>query len=124
MEMGIGHHGEPGVAVGPLGTASEVADEMLRLVMEDHALAGPTDLCVLVSGLGATPVNELYLLYGRVAERLEATGHRVHRAFVGNLFTSLEMMGATLTVMALDDELRALLDAPAACVGLTVGAAR
>lgn len=124
MEVGIGHHGEPGVAVRPLGTADEVADEMLRLVMDDHALPGPADVCVLVSGLGATPVGELYLLHGRVAERLEGMGHRVHRAFVGNLFTSLEMMGATLTVMALDEELRTLVDAPAASVGLTVGAAR
>ena len=119
MEVGIGHHGEPGTSVEPLRTANEVADEMLRLVMDDHALAGPSDVAVLLSGLGATPVNELYVLYARVAAGLEARGHRIHRAFVGNHFTSLEMVGATLTVMALDDELTMLLDAPAASVGLS-----
>lgn len=120
MEVGIGHHGEPGVEVKPLGRADAVADEMLRLVMDDHALSGPAELCVLLSGLGATPVNELYLLHARVAAELERRGHRIHRAFVGNLFTSLEMMGATLTVMVLDDELKALLDAPCASAGLVV----
>ncbi len=122
MEVGIGHHGEPGVRVASLPSANEVADEMTGLVLDDHALAPGTEVAVLVSGLGATPVNELYVLYDRVAAQVEARGLRIHRAFVGNHFTSLEMVGATLTVMALDEERRALLDAPGASVGLTVGA--
>lgn len=110
MEVGIGHHGEPGTRVEPLKTANEVADAMLKIVMDDHALPAGTELAVLVSGLGATPVNELYLLYDRVEAGLAALGMTVHKALVGNYFTSLEMVGATLTVLALDAELKALLD--------------
>lgn len=110
MEVGIGHHGEPGTRVEALRPARDVADDMVRIVMEDHALPAGTALAVLVSGLGATPVNELYVLYDRIEARLADMGMTVHRAYVGNYFTSLEMVGATLTVMALDDELKALLD--------------
>ena len=110
MEVGIGHHGEPGTRVEALRPARDVADDMVRIVMEDHALPAGTELAVLVSGLGATPVNELYVLYDRMEARLTDMGMTVHRAYVGNYFTSLEMVGATLTVMALDDELKALLD--------------
>jgi dihydroxyacetone kinase len=110
MEVGIGHHGEPGARVEPLRTANDVADDMLKIVMDDHALPAGTEVAVLVSGLGATPVNELYVLYDRIETGLAGMGMKVHRALVGNYFTSLEMVGATLTVMALDDELKALLD--------------
>lgn len=110
MEVGIGHHGEPGTRVEPLKSANDVADDMLKIVMDDHALAAGRDVAVLVSGLGATSVNELYVLYDRIETGLTAMGMTVHRAYVGNYFTSLEMVGATLTVMALDDELKALLD--------------
>ncbi len=111
MEVGIGHHGEPGTRVGPLTTADAVADDMLKIVMDDRGLPAGSEVAVLVSGLGATPVNELYVLYGRVERGLDAMGIKVHKAFVGNYFTSLEMVGATLTVMALDAELKSLLDA-------------
>jgi phosphoenolpyruvate---glycerone phosphotransferase subunit DhaK len=110
MEVGIGHHGEPGTRVEPLKSANAVADDMLKIVMDDHALPRGTEVAVLVSGLGATPVNELYVLYDRFEAGLTGMGMTVHRAFVGNYFTSLEMVGATLTVMALDAELKALLD--------------
>ncbi len=120
MEVGIGHHGEPGARVEPLKAADQVADDMLNIVLEDHGLAPGTEVAVLVSGLGATPVNELYVLYDRIEVGLEKAGLTVHRAFVGNYFTSLEMVGATLTVMALDADLKALLDVECASPGLTV----
>lgn len=120
MEVGIGHHGEPGARVEPLKSADDVADDMLRIVLDDQVLSEGTEVAVLVSGLGATPVNELYVLYDRVETGLEAAGLRVHRAFVGNYFTSLEMVGATLTVMALDDELKQLLDVECAAPGLQI----
>ncbi|QOG05443.1 dihydroxyacetone kinase subunit DhaK [Aureimonas sp. OT7] len=110
MEVGIGHHGEPGTKVEALRTADEVADEMLDIVMAEHEVSTGGEVAVLVSGLGATPVNELYVLYDRVEKGLSRRGLSVHRAFVGNYFTSLEMVGATLTVMVLDDELKRLLD--------------
>lgn len=65
---------------------------------------------VLVSGLGATPVMELYIFFGEVAELLRGRGIEIDRSYVGNYFTSLEMMGVTLTVMKLDDELKELMD--------------
>lgn len=110
MEVGIGHHGEPGTKVEALRTADAVADEMLDIVMAEHEVPTGGEVAVLVSGLGATPVNELYVLYDRVEKGLSGRGLSVHKAFVGNYFTSLEMVGATLTVMVLDDELKRLLD--------------
>lgn len=115
MEVGIGHHGEPGMRVEALRPAQDIADDMLRIVMAEHDLPSGATVAVLLSGLGATPVNELYVLYGRVEAGLAARGLRVHRALVGNYFTSLDMVGVTLTVMALDDELTALLDMDCAC---------
>lgn len=110
MEMGIGHHGEPGTRIEPLKTANAVADDMLKIVLDDHALVAGGEVAVLVSGLGGTSANELYVLYDRIEAGLTDRGLTVHRAYVGNYFTSLEMVGATLTVMALDAELKALLD--------------
>ncbi len=73
---------------------------------------------MLVSGLGATPVMELYIFYDTVFDLLKDKGIAVHRSYVGNLFTSLEMMGVTLTVMKLDDELKSLIDVEADSMGL------
>lgn len=120
MEVGIGHHGEPGTEIADLESADAVADRMLKIVLDDHDLASGDRVCVLLSGLGATPINELYVVYDRVAKGLEEKGISVHRPFVGNYFTSLEMMGVTLTVMKLDDELAELIDAPASAPGMTV----
>jgi len=118
MEVGIGHHGEPGTRVEPMKSANAVADDMLKIVMDDHGLTAGSEVAVLVSGLGATSVNELYVLYDRIDTGLMGMGVTVHRAFVGNYFTSLEMVGATLTVMALDDELKTLLDTDCASPAL------
>jgi dihydroxyacetone kinase-like protein len=115
MEMGIGHHGEPGTAVTELRRADAVADEMARIVLDDHDLPAGTEVAVLVSGLGATPRNELYVLYDRMASAIEGRGLVIHKAYVGDYFTSLDMAGATLTVMALDAERKALLAAPTDC---------
>ena len=119
MEVGIGHHGEPGARVEPLKRADDIADDMLRIVLEDQDLKAGTEVAVLVSGLGATPVNELYVLFDRIETGLEGAGLKVHCALVGNYFTSLEMVGATLTVMALDDELKELLDVECASPGMS-----
>lgn len=117
MEVGIGHHGEPGVEVCPLETAEQMARRMTDIVLPDYPFVEGDDVAVLVSGLGATPVMELYVLYNEVESILRQKGIKVHRAYVGNYFTSLDMMGATLTVMKLDEELKELLDAPAWTVG-------
>jgi dihydroxyacetone kinase len=128
MEVGIGHHGEPGIDVRETVSAAEMADLMLKTVLPDLPFVAGQRVAVLVSGLGATPIMELYILYGELAKRLEAQGITIAFNAVGNLFTSLEMMGVTLTLMRLDDELESCLKAPCHCVGLTVpgdaGAAR
>lgn len=118
MEVGIGHHGEPGVAVEALASAQAMAERMVGIVLPDLPFGPGDEVAVLLSGLGATPMMELYILYGHVARLIEGQGIRIHRSFVGDYFTSLEMMGVTLTVMKLDDELRSLLDADADSVGM------
>jgi len=115
MEVGIGHHGEPGVRVEPLKRADEVAKDMTKIVLDDHDLSEGTEVAVLVSGLGATPLNELYILNDTIEQEITGRGLKIYRTYVGNYFTSLEMVGATLTVMALDDELKTLLDVEARC---------
>lgn len=115
MEVGIGHHGETGVRVEPLRPAREVADAMADAVLGELGGESGDSVVVLLSGLGATPQMECYILYRTIRERLDAAGIAVHAALVGNYFTSLEMMGATLTVLRLDDELRRWIDYPASC---------
>lgn len=120
MEVGIGHHGEPGIDVRATVSAAEMAEMMLDIVVPDLPFVAGNRVAVLISGLGATPLMEQYILYGEVEKRLRERGITVAVSFVGNLFSSLEMMGVTLTVMQLDDELEALLKAPCRSVGLTV----
>lgn len=120
MEVGIGHHGEPGIDVRPTVSAAEMADMMLKVVLPDLPFVAGDRVAVLVSGLGATPLMEQYILYGELAQRLQRHGITIAFKQVGNLFSSLEMMGVTLTVMKLDDELEACLQHPCRSVGLTV----
>ncbi|MGJ4860706.1 dihydroxyacetone kinase subunit DhaK [Labrys sp. La1] len=118
MEVGIGHHGEPGVRVEPLKSAAEIARDMCGIVLDDHDLPEGTEVAVLVSGLGATPLNELYILNDTIESEIVKRGLKIHRTYIGNYFTSLEMIGATLTVMALDDELKELLDTDVRCTAI------
>ncbi len=118
MEVGIGHHGEPGVSVQPLETADSMAETMLDLILPDLPFNKGDEVVVLLSGLGATPVMEQYIVYSKAEEILRGKGISVYKAYVGNYFTSLEMMGVTLTVMKLDDELKECIDFPADSVGL------
>lgn len=105
-EFGIGHHGEPGVEVCKLGSAQEIAEKMTKLVLGDITDRGSGEVALLVSGLGSTPVMELYVLYQEVEKILEQNGFRVVFPLVGNYFTSLDMKGATVTVFQVDDELK------------------
>lgn len=118
MEVGIGHHGEPGIKVTELKTADEMAQMMLDIVLPDYPFVTGDEVVVMISGLGATPVMELYILYNKVEEILVQKGIKVHRPYIGNYFTSLEMMGATLTVMKLDEELKELIDEEVDTMGL------
>ncbi|HEX2185494.1 MAG TPA: dihydroxyacetone kinase subunit DhaK [Chloroflexota bacterium] len=122
MEVGIGIHGEPGRRRAPLGTAGEIAALMVEAVISDRRPAAGAELLVFVNGMGGTPLLELYLLYGEVERRLRQMGYTPSRRLVGNYITSLEMAGGSLTVLELDDELRALWDAPVLTPALRWGA--
>jgi phosphoenolpyruvate---glycerone phosphotransferase subunit DhaK len=113
MEIGMGIHGEPGIRRGPLETADEIAEQLVRAIVEDLPFQRGDRVAVLVNGLGATPKEELYILYRRAARFLQAEGIAVHRVWVGEYATSLEMAGASLSLLKLDDELTRLVDAPA-----------
>ena len=118
MEVGIGHHGEPGIEVCALESAAEMAKRMVDIVVPDYPFESGDEVVVLISGLGATPVMELYVLYDEVEKILTEKGIKIYRPYVGNYFTSLDMMGATLTLMKLDDELKELVDLPVNTMGL------
>ncbi|MGM9671741.1 MAG: dihydroxyacetone kinase subunit DhaK [Oscillospiraceae bacterium] len=118
MEVGIGHHGEKGIDVLPIESAAQMAKRMCDIVLPDLPFQAGDEVAVLVSGLGATPVMELYVLYNEIDKILAERGIKVYRSYVGNYFTSLEMSGATFSAMKLDDELKPLLDMPVETMGL------
>jgi dihydroxyacetone kinase-like protein len=104
--------------VADLESAEEVAKRMVDVIIPDLPFTEGDEVALLISGLGSTPVMELYILYRDVAALLEEKGLKIHISYVGNYFTSLEMAGATLTVMKLDDELKTCVDYEADSVGL------
>ncbi len=118
MELGIGHHGEPGVEVTDLTSSRELVKMMLDKILPDIPFEKSDEVVALVSGLGATPINELYVFYNDVEKQLSDFGISIYKPLVGNFFTSLDMMGITLTLMKLDDELKELMDISADSVGL------
>jgi dihydroxyacetone kinase-like protein len=122
MEVGIGIHGEPGRRRQPIGTAAEIADLMVAAVVGDLAPAAGAELLVFTNGMGGTPQLELYILHGEIERALGKRGLRAGRRLVGPYITSLEMAGASLTVMELDDELASLWDAPVHTAALRWGA--
>jgi dihydroxyacetone kinase-like protein len=117
MELGIGHHGEPGIKVTDLKTADEMAEIMLDIILPDLPFVSNNEVVVLISGLGATPVMELYILYAKIAEILANKNIKIYKPYVGNYFTSLDMMGVTVTLMKVDNELKELIDLSAFSMG-------
>ncbi|TDH39078.1 dihydroxyacetone kinase subunit L [Pseudohoeflea suaedae] len=122
MEIGMGIHGEPGVERGPAGSADEVADRLLAPIIEELELGKGDRVAVLVNGLGSTTLLELYLLHRRTAGTLEGKGVAIHHSWVGEYCTSLDMEGASVTVMKLDEDLTTWLDHPCDTPALRVGA--
>ncbi|CAN7365552.1 dihydroxyacetone kinase subunit DhaK [Caballeronia sp. LjRoot29] len=124
MEIGMGIHGEPGMRREALRPADSVVDEMMDAILGEMGAAKGDHVAVLVNSLGATPLMELYIMNRRVAQRLSDAGLIVHRTLVGPLCTSLEMAGASITLMNLDEELQRLLDHPCECAMFQQGAGR
>jgi len=122
MEVGIGIHGEPGRRREPLGSAHEIAELLVEAVVSDLGADTGTRVLPFVNGMGGTPQLELYLLYGEVDRLLRDAGLEPVRRLVGSYITSLEMAGASLTLLALDDEMTSLWDAPVHTPALRWGA--
>lgn len=115
MEMGMGIHGEPGVWRGKLKAADDIAGEMMERLLGDMPLSAGDRVSVMVNSLGATPLEELYILYRTVKARIERAGATIVMPLVGRYATSMEMAGVSFTLCKLDDELEALLKAPCDC---------
>jgi len=112
IEIGIGIHGEPGRERIPMARADEITDRLLDAVTTDLGVGSGDDVLLLVNGMGATPLSELYIVYGRAASRLADAGVNVTRSLVGNYTTALDMAGCSISVLRLDEELTDLWDAP------------
>jgi phosphoenolpyruvate---glycerone phosphotransferase subunit DhaK len=113
MEIGIGIHGEPGRQRAKIVPADEIVDILLDAIVPDLPFESGDEVALMVNGLGGTPISELYLLYGIAHKELEAKGIKVFRSYVGEYCTSLEMAGAHISLLKVDDELKELLLAPA-----------
>ncbi|MCC9205608.1 dihydroxyacetone kinase subunit DhaK [Arthrobacter sp. zg-Y769] len=112
IEMGVGIHGEPGRHRVAMTTADSITDQLMEPVLSDLGVASGDRVLLFVNGMGGTPLSELYIVYRRAAQILEGRGATVERSLVGNYITALEMEGASVTVLRLDDELTDLWDSP------------
>ena len=113
MEFGVGIHGEPGRERRTLADADAIVDDLLEAVVPDLPYASGDRVALMINGLGGTPISELYILYRRAHQRLAERGIAVGRSYVNEYCTSLDMAGASLTLVRLDDEIEPLLTAPA-----------
>jgi dihydroxyacetone kinase-like protein len=115
MEIGMGIHGEPGVRRGPLAPADKISEEMFEMLLADMPLASGDRVSLLVNSLGATPLEELYIVFRYVAARLHDLGVTIVEPLTGRYCTSMEMMGHSISIHRLDEELEVLLKAPCDC---------
>lgn len=123
IEFGVGIHGEPGRKTEKLQTADDLAKRIVKDLIEDLGLKKGEDVALLVNGFGATPLSELYLFNNSVSNALEKENIGIYKTLVGNYMTSLDMAGASVTVLRLDDDFKALLSYPVSTPALTWGAA-
>lgn len=112
MEIGIGIHGEPGVKRETIKTAGEIVGELMNKILPDLPFVSGDEVAVMVNGMGATPLMELYIIFNEVDSYLAERGIRIYRSYVGEFMTSLEMGGFSISLLKLDDELKTLLDHP------------
>jgi len=113
MEIGMGIHGEPGMQREQLQSADTITERMMDALLDDLAPSDGDTVTIMLNSLGATPHEELYIMFRKAHEILTSRGLKLHRPYIGRFATSMEMAGASITLLRLDDELKALLDAPA-----------
>ena len=112
MAMGMGIHGEPGICDGPLKTSREIAEESLSTLLGDMPVAEGEEVSLLINGLGATSIEELYILSNDVTEILNSKGIKVYKTIVGEDATSMEMAGASISICKMNDEMKGYMDYP------------
>ena len=113
IEVGMGIHGEKGIEVRDMMTADDIAETLVNTILADMPLAAGDEVSVMINGLGGTPLDEQFIVYRRVHAILDGLGVKIHMPHIGEFATSMEMSGLSITIFKLDDELKALLDAPA-----------
>lgn len=113
MEIGVGIHGEPGIYRETLKTSDEITEKLLHKILEDLKISSGEEVALMINGLGATPLMELYIVNNKAHKILKEKGINIYKTYVGNYMTSLEMAGCSITLLKLDDEFKNLLDAPA-----------
>ena len=123
IEIGMGIHGEPGISREKMSTAKELAEKLLGKIFADTDIYDGAEVAVMVNGLGGTPLMELYILNNEVQKILEEKGVKCYKTFVGNYMTALEMAGASVTLLKLDDELKGYLDYPSEAPAFRVAGA-
>lgn len=112
MAMGMGIHGEPGIWSGDLKTADEIVKESLDIILKDMPVFKSEEVCVLINGLGATSMDELYIIYNSVSTYLTKKEVKIYRSFVGEYATSMEMAGASISICKVDSEMKEWIDMP------------
>ena len=113
MEIGIGIHGEAGIGKGKLETADKIVEKIMESILEDLPYKAGDEVSVLINGLGATPKEELYMVYRKVSQMLKAEKIKIYHPYLGEFATSMEMAGMSISLLRLDDELKRLLQKPA-----------
>lgn len=113
MEIGMGIHGEPGTMRTKIMKADEIVEHLMSKILTDLPYKPGDEVAVMINGLGATPIMEQFIMNNKVNKILKEKGIKVHRTYIGEYMTSLEMAGASITLLKLDEELKNLLDAPA-----------
>ena len=121
IELGVGIHGEPGRRRIPMATADAITDQLLEPILSDLGAGSGARVLLFVNGMGGTPLSELYIVYRHAAKLLADRGLHVERSLVGNYITALEMQGASITVLKLDDDMINLWDSPVHTAALRWG---
>lgn len=113
MEIGMGIHGEKGIRRGPIQTAEEITGILMETIINDLPFKKGDDVGILINGLGATPKEELYIIFNSAAKILDSKGINIYRTYIGEYSTSMEMAGASISLIRLDSKMKKLIDAPA-----------
>ncbi|APF21683.1 dihydroxyacetone kinase subunit DhaK [Clostridium butyricum] len=120
IEIGMGIHGEPGTHREKISTADEITEHLVNKILDDMTIKNGDDVAVLVNGLGSTPNMELYIVNKKINKMLKDKGINIHKTFIGEFMTALEMAGCSISILKLDDELKELLDSKSNTPGFKV----